>query len=51
MLLVYMFYVIKLLKMLLDKLETKTEVYSDMTAEELMKEKLRLLEILENYKK
>lgn len=38
-------------KMLLDKLETKTEVYSDMTAEELMKEKLRLLEILENYKK
>ncbi|MCI6542797.1 MAG: hypothetical protein MR423_03280 [Firmicutes bacterium] len=38
-------------KMLLDKLETKTEVYSDMTEEELMREKLRLLEILENYKK
>ena len=36
-------------KMLLD--ETKTEVYSDMTEEELMREKLRLLEILENYKK
>ena len=38
-------------KMLLDKLEIKTEVYSDMTEEELMREKLRLLEILENYKK
>ncbi len=38
-------------KMLLEKIESKTEVYSDMSDEELMREKLRLLEILEKLKK
>ena len=38
-------------KMLLEKIESKTEIYSDMSDEELMREKLRLLEILEKLKK
>lgn len=36
-------------KLLLEKVEKKSEKYSKMTDEELIREKLKLIELLENY--
>ena len=36
-------------KLLLEKVEKKTDKYSEMTDEQLIKEKLKLLELLENF--